>query len=167
MDITRESVDRLINDALYLQDELEALKYVISAVPYTEKPPDQLSILEMIAMIKHGQSEFYRPAAENLVSRTRSVAKVNEDFKSNFDGNDYTDIDINRLIDKIIKHRVSFVNFLKDVPVNQWEDTDLIRGQSKSLFRLITEMIQFERGQLKSVAERVLTIQDNNSKVGK
>lgn len=167
MDITRESVDSLINDALYLQDELEALKYVISTVPYSEKPAGQLSILEMIAMIKHGQSVFYRPAAENYSSAGRRVSKVDEDFKNSFNNEEFADIDVDHLINKIIKHRVSFVNYLKEVPINHWENTLSIRGQEKTLFKLIQEMITFERGQLKSVAERVLTMEDKSSQVNK
>ena len=39
-EISQEDLDRLIDDASYLQDEAEAMQYVIDDVPYAKTPPE-------------------------------------------------------------------------------------------------------------------------------
>ncbi len=50
-EISQEQLDQLIDDASYLQDEAEAMQYVIDTVPYTESPPEGRSIAEMLLLI--------------------------------------------------------------------------------------------------------------------
>lgn len=164
MEVTRKTIDDLIQDIHYLQDELEALKYVISEVPVMEKPPGQPSILEMLALIKHAQAAFYRPLVEKI-SDTRSRNNVIDyDYKNTLDAAEYEEQGVEYLINKTIKHRVSFVTLLQQKPAQFWEYAISIKGQEKTIFKLLHEMVTFERGQLKSVAERVLTLEDKKNR---
>ncbi len=163
MEVNRKTIDDLIQDIHYLQDELEALKYVISEVPVFEKPPGQPSILEMLALIKHAQSTYYRPLVEKVSDRRKSNVEVDYDFKNSIDAKEYEEQGVEYLINKTIKHRVSFVTMLSNIPSAVWEYPVATRGPEKTLFRLMQEMVTFERGQLKSVAERVLTLQDQKA----
>ncbi|MDX1586237.1 MAG: hypothetical protein R3222_05815, partial [Balneolaceae bacterium] len=76
-EITQEQLDTLTEDASYLQDEAEALQYVIETVPYTETPPDGRSIAEMLMLIDHAQVNYYRPILEDAFKNPRPTRLSN------------------------------------------------------------------------------------------
>lgn len=159
MDFTIDDVKKVLEDARYLQDEIEALKYVIHDVPYEEKPAvGEYSILEMVGMIDHAQVAFYRPAIEEMIRNSAPDVTVSTDYERSFklrkDENDTVETILNR----IIKHRAAFLNFMSKIKPLEWERSGFINGKRRSVFSLLNELVEFERLQLKRVAERVMTL---------
>jgi len=159
MDFTIDDVKQVLEDARYLQDEIEALKYVIHDVPYEEKPAaGEYSILEMVGMIDHAQVAFYRPAMEEMIRHSAPDVTVSTDYERSFklrkDENDTVETILNR----IIKHRAAFLNFMSKIKPLEWERSGFISGKRRSVFSLLNELVEFERLQLKRVAERVMTL---------
>jgi hypothetical protein len=162
MDFTIDDVKQVLEDAKYLQDEIEALKYVIHDIPYEDKPAEgEYSIIEMVGMIDHAQVAFYRPAMEEIIRQPSSTVSVStryeETFKLKKDENDTVETILNR----IIKHRAAFLNFMSKIKPLEWERTGFIEGKRRSVFSLLKELVEYERSQLKRVAERVMTLNRN------
>lgn len=162
MDFTIDDVKQVLEDARYLQDEIEALKYVIHDVPYEEKPAaGEYSILEMVGMIDHAQVAFYRPAMEEMIKNSAPDVSVSTDYEKTFklrkDENDTVDTVLNR----IIKHRAAFLNFMSKIKPLEWERSGFVEGRRRTVFSLLSELVEFERAQLKRVAERVMTLNRN------
>src|SRR5680860_990677 len=110
-EITREQVDRLIEDATYLQDEAEALKYVIDEVPYTVNPPEGRSIAAMLLFIDFSQMNYYRPILEKAIEDTRPTHIENfKDFEASFEPDEEKMQDIQKILSKLSKHRAWVVN---------------------------------------------------------
>lgn len=146
-------INNTLNDVAYLIDEIEALHYVVDAVPVHDRPGDSLSIAELIRMIDFGQLSYFRPEIETILDSGKSNGKVNllhieVDFRK-----DRLDIDeerkkgINAYLRKIIKNRASLISFIESK-----------QTYGSDLYNLLTHMVQFERNLLKQVAERVLSI---------
>lgn len=149
------NVSEMIEDLGYLQEELEALKYVIPAVPYSERPPGAVSILDMIGRLKEQQERYYRPLIQNMVrsDSDQEVSWVDDKFQV------ADDTDMEELLNKTIKKRSSYVHFLRQVPERKWEVTADPDGQGKRrVAELLREHIEFERRQLKEVADIVMTL---------
>src|SRR5699024_7484846 len=115
-----EQIDQLIEDASYMQDEAEALKYVIDQVPHDQQPPDGRSVAEILVFIDEVQSHYFRPNLEKAVENPRSVRVESLDqFTDNMD--EAEDIgDIQSLLDHLAKHRAGIINIIKNVPAIDW-----------------------------------------------
>jgi metal-responsive CopG/Arc/MetJ family transcriptional regulator len=153
-------LNKLVDDASYLQDEVEALKYVINSVPYDEKPGGKPSILEMVALIDHAQQSYFRVAISLILEKKTEQSDEPGDYRKTFDSTELETKSVEKVLNKIIKHRASIVSMLKKMTSRDLERSILIRGKQKSIQNLIEEMLQLERVQLRQVAERVLTISD-------
>jgi hypothetical protein len=151
---------KLVDDSAYLQDEVEALKYVISSVPYDEKPAGKHSILEMVALIDHAQQNYFRVALKQLLSDHPDGSGLQEDFRKTYDTSEVNGKGVDRVLDKIIKHRAAIVSMLAKTTEIDLQRTMNVRGRKKGITDFLEEMVQFERLQLKQVAERVLTISE-------
>ncbi|MBN2731593.1 MAG: hypothetical protein JXR26_04095 [Balneolaceae bacterium] len=162
-EISQEQLDRLIEDASYLQDEAEALKYVIDEVPYDEDPPDGRSIVEMLLLIDHAQLSYYRPILESAVNDQRPTHIDNfEDFENSFEPDEEKMKDIQKLLSKLSKHRAGVINTIKNIPLIDWETVIYNNNQQLLLFDFIQQMIRFDRAQLKKIADLVMLY--NNEK---
>lgn len=162
-EITQEQLNELISDAEYLQDEAEALKYVIDAVPYSETPPDGMSIYNKLKLIDHAQTSYYRPITERVFSESRLVRLSDfEHYKDTFEEvTDEDEINIQKTLSKIIKHRAALINVFKSISLIDWEkELKGDRGESLILFDLATKMIHDERRMLKEIADLVLIYQN-------
>lgn len=156
-EITQEQINTLVEDASYLQDEAEALKYVIEDVPYTETPPDGQSIAEMLLLIDHAQLSYYRPILEKAFKNPRPTRLENfEHFKETFEIDEEKLKDIQKLLSKISKHRAGLVNVIKNIPLIDWERYIYENDQTISLYIFMQDMIRFERGMLKQIADQVM-----------
>lgn len=156
-EITQEQINTLVEDASYLQDEAEALKYVIEDVPYTETPPDGQSIAEMLLLIDHAQLSYYRPILEKAFKNPRPTRLENfEHFKETFELDEEKLKDIQKLLNKISKHRAGLVNVIKNIPLIDWERGIYKNDQTISLYTFMQDMIRFERGMLKQIADQVM-----------
>lgn len=160
MEYTDEHLKSIIGDAAYLIDEAEALIYVIDSVPVSEKTGGIESIIEMIALIDHAQQTHYRPLCERLFS----VPNVDEqigDFKTSFKLLEVEAANPKLILERIAENRTDFVSFVEKLPLNDLKISGLINGEPQTIAGLLSEMVEFERKQLKTVAERVLSI-DNS-----
>lgn len=168
MEFNKENLEHLREDAAYLQDEIEALKYVIHNVPFDEKPGGTESILEMVALIDHAQVVYYRPVLEQYKSKSDSDLV---DIKRNFDQSFKLELKegdtVETVLNRIIKHRAALLNLASQIPAIQWQKKIITDRKKKSLFEIFEEMVHFERQQLKKVADRVMSIERETPGPGK
>jgi hypothetical protein len=162
-EVTQELYEQLLDDARWLQDEAEAVRYVIEQVPYKEKPPKGHSIFEMLRLLDHAQTRFYRPIIEKVFSENRTVKLSDyEDFRESFEEltND-KEHNVDKVLRNIIKHRGGILSILKKIPLIDWErelmDKD---GERISLFDFSLEMVRTDRQILKDIADLILIHQN-------
>lgn len=162
-EISQEQLNRLVEDATYLQDEAEALKYVIDEVPYNESPPNGRSIAEMLLLIDHAQLSYYRPILKSAVKDSRPTHIENfTHFTDSFEPDIKKMADIQKLLSKLAKHRAGVVNTITEISLIEWETVIYNDNQQLLLFDFIQQMIQFDRAQLKKIADLVMLY--NNEK---
>lgn len=156
-EITQEQLDSLIEDASYLQDEVEALQYVIESVPYDETPPDGRSIAEMLLLIDHAQTNYYRPILEVAFKNPRPTQLDDyEHFRDTFEVDEEKISNIQKLLSKIAKHRAGLVNLIGNIPLIDWEIVIYRDNKEFILYNFMQEMIRFERAELKRIADLVM-----------
>ncbi|MGM0545128.1 MAG: hypothetical protein ACQEST_00270 [Bacteroidota bacterium] len=155
-EISQEELDKLIDDASYLGDEAEAMQYVIDNVPYSETPPEGRSIAEMLMLIDHAQLSYYRPILEEAIDNPRPTHLENfTHFKESFEADEEKLQDVQKILKKIAKHRAGLVNAIKNTPLIDWETVVYREKKPILLFEFMQEMIRFERGMLKNIADQV------------
>lgn len=159
MEFNKSQIDNLIEDVSYLQDEVEALKYVIHSVPFEEKPAGRESILELIAMIDHAQKVFYRPFVESVAGFMKVTEPIDDEFRKTFILDMEKIESVDNLLDKIGKHRAAMLAVLQKMNVIDWNKKGQVKGRLKSIFNVVSEMVEFERNQLKMVADRVISLE--------
>jgi hypothetical protein len=155
-EISQEQLDALVEDASYLQDEAEAMLYVIDNVPYTKSPPEGRSIAEMLLLIDHAQLSYYRPILEKAIDDPRPTHLENfTHFRESFEADEDKMEDVQKTLRKIAKHRAGLVNVIESISLIDWETVVYRDGQQLLLFDFMQEMIRFERGMLKDIADQV------------
>ena len=156
--VSQEDIDNLIEDARYLQDEMEALQYVIEEIPYKEDHPSEQSIAEMLYRIDHAQKYYFKPVLDKVyktrdrIPDVRRLGNYEESFE--FDLND--DVDIQNKLQKIVKHRAALVNAMKRIYLMDWNDVIETREGEVHLYTFLKNMVYHERAVLKQIADRVL-----------
>lgn len=162
-EVTQEQFGRLIDDIAYLQDEAEALKYVIEQVPYTEQPPDGLSIYSLLKLLDHAQINFFRPIVEKVFSESRVVNISDfEHFEKSFEEPPAEDADVEKALNKIIKHRAALLNVFTKIPLIDWErGVKNYEGDLITLYEFSVEMVKAERAILKAIADLVMVYQND------
>lgn len=160
--VTQEQYEQLIDDASYLQDEAEALKYIIDQVPYSETPPDGLSIYQMLKLIDHAQTNYFRPIIEKIFSENRIVNLSDYvAFEETFEVPEEDDVDIQKALNKIIKHRAGLLNIFQKISLINWEREVKDESNHKiSLFTFANKMVRTERRILKEIADLVMIYQN-------
>lgn len=154
--VSQQEVDQLIEDAAYLQDEADALQYVITDVPYDRQPPGGKSIAEMLLLIDHAQLSYYRPILEEAVDNPRPTHLDSFiHFEENFEMDEEKVKNIEKLLRKISKHRAGVVNAIDNVSLLDWETVLYKNKQQLLLIDFLREMIKYERGVLKDIADQV------------
>lgn len=167
MTYSEDHLKRILGDVEYLIDEAEALIYVIDGVPVAEKAAGVESMMEMMALIDHAQISYYRP----LIERIYSVPKVDErpaDFRETFKQQNESSADsedekeqVQELLQSIAKNRRGLLTFVNKLPLTELRQQGNINGVTRSIADLLEEMVNFERQQLKQIAERILTLDSN------
>jgi len=156
-EVTQEQLEQLVEDASYLQDEAEALKYVIEEVPYTEAPPDGKSIAELLLLIDHAQLSFFRPVMEDAYNNPRPThLKDFEHYNESFVLDEDKTENIQKVLNKIVKHRAAVVNLIENIPLIDWDSIIYEDEQEYSLFEFANRMIRFDRARLKDIADLVM-----------
>ena len=158
--ITTEKINNLIEDARYLQDEIEALQYVIEEIPYKKENPSDPSIAELLFKIDHAQKYYYKPMLQKVAKTKSHVVDMRrlDNYEESFDFNVDELDDIQPKLKKIIKHRASLVNAMQNIHTIDWEKQINTQGSSRSLFDIIENMVRYERGILKKIADQVMLI---------
>lgn len=162
---TQEDLDNLYNDAEYLLDEAEALKYVIDRVPYDESPPNGMSIYNMLRLIDHAQTNYFRPVIENVFAENR-LQRLSEfeHYTESFDEDPDEETDIQKVLSRIIKHRAALINSIKQIPLIDWEKKlKQEQGNEINLLAFAERMITTERKKLKEIADLVLVYQNEKT----
>lgn len=160
-EISQEDLNQLVEDATYLQDEAEALKYVIDEVPYDEAPPDGRSIAEMLLLIDHAQLSFYRPVLQDAVKNARPTHLEDyDDFEETFEPDPEKLKDIQKVLSKLSKHRAGVINTIRNITLIDWETSVYKNDKPLPLFEFAHQMIRFDRQQLKKIADLVMVYKD-------
>ncbi|MCC5913425.1 MAG: hypothetical protein JJU46_03530 [Balneolaceae bacterium] len=161
-EVNQDQINRLIEDAAYLQDEAEALTYVISQVPYDTDPPDGLSIYSMLRLVDHAQKNYFRPKIEKVFSENRTVILIDKDhYSQTFEKDVSEEKDVQRVLRKIIKHRAALLNVIKKIPLIDWERIlQDENGEEITLYQFAGRMVEQERRILKEIADLVLIHQN-------
>ena len=155
-EITQEELDQLVDDASYLQDEAEAMQYVIDNVPHQKTPPEGKSIAEMLLLIDHAQLSYYRPIMEEAIEDPRPTHLENfTHFRESFEPDEEKMEDVQKMLRKIAKHRAGLVNAIKNISLIDWETVVYRDKNQVLLYDFMKEMIRFERGMLKDIADLV------------
>ncbi|MEX0929146.1 MAG: hypothetical protein WDZ53_07045 [Balneolales bacterium] len=132
----------ILEQASYLQEELTALKTVISAIPHSEKPLGETSVLEMLLGIDHAQRTLFSPLIEGLAFKNTVEAAEGPD----------------EVIDSIRENRSTLVAMLGNIPEAGWQRSLMQNGEETTLLDRLHSLIGFEREKLKEIAERILVI---------
>lgn len=155
-EISQKELNRLVDDASYLQDEAEAMQYVIDDVPYSRTPPEGRSIAEMLLLIDHAQLSYYRPIMEEAIEEPRPThLEKFIHFKEDFEKDEEKLQNVHKILKKIAKHRAGLVNAIKNISLIDWETVVYRNNEQILLYDFMQEMIGFERGILKDIADQV------------
>ncbi len=160
--INQDLIDHLIDDVSYLEAESEALKYLIDTIPYDEKPPERRSIKEMLRLIDFAQHHYYRPIIERVIVEKRVINLSDfRHYSDLFSEIEEEEIEIQRVLNKIIKHRVALLTIIDKFHQIDWEKS-LINdeGVEIPLFKFVENMVQNERAILKEIADLILIYQN-------
>jgi hypothetical protein len=160
-EVTQESYEQIIEDATYLQDEAEALRYVIDMVPYDETPPDDQSILYKLLLLDYLQVNYYRPIFEKVKSNTRDYLKADNfhSFCESFQPDSEDKIDIQKTLNKLAKHRAALINTMRRIPLIDWEKAIYKDNTEITLYQFANDMIHKDRSILKEIADMVMVFQ--------
>lgn len=161
--ITQQDLDHLFDDISYLEDEAEALKYLIDKVPYEESPPEGKSIFEMLRLIDYAQHHYFRPIIERVLYENRTLKLSEfEHFNDSFTAlKSDEETDVQRVLNKIIKHRAALRIQLDKISRIDWERTLRDeRGEDLTLYDFVQRLITNERSILKNIADLVLVYQN-------
>jgi hypothetical protein len=161
MAVSQEELDRLVEDAAYMQNEAEALKYVIDEVPWQQNLPDQRSITEILLFIDHAQRYYFRSSLEEAVNSRRLVyIDTLSDFEKTFDADKKKIGNIQILLNDVAKHRAGVINTIKNISSIDWETTIYVGQHEILLLEFIRQMIRFDHIQLKKIADMVRTFSE-------
>lgn len=162
-EVTQEQFEKLLDDICYLPDEAEALKYIIDQVPYSEVPPEGMSIYEKLLLLDHAQTNYYRPIIEKIFAENRLINLADfETYEDTFKRpEDEETVDVQKALNKIIKHRAGLINVIKKIPLIDWErGVKNQMGTVITLYHFVENMVREERGLLKEIADLVLIYQN-------
>jgi len=165
LNISQKQIDNLVDDAEYLLDEAEALKYVIDSVPFDETPTDGMSIVNMLRLINHAQTDYYRPIIEQVFSENRIVRLSDyENVNQTFETPEEDEANVQKVLRRIIKHRAALLTVLNKIPFIDWERSlKNENGREITLFEFTQTMIKKERAILKKIADLVLIYQNEKA----
>lgn len=157
MDFSKDHVGKLLDNAALLLDEIEALKYSSRDVEFEKKEEGQTySILELVCLIDHAQENYFRPLVESLLRRDRPRSSRMEHFVNTFVFERDPEKTLEEMLNKVIKHRAAFLNYLSKLPIIDWDRSIYLNGVRKTIFDMVKEMTDYDKKQLKVIADRVM-----------
>jgi len=110
----------------------------------------------MLLLIDHAQLSFYRPIVEDAVNNDSNTYMDDfEYYEDTFEYNYEEELDIQKVLGKLAKHRAGFINLLDSISLIDWE-TCLYKDEKKILlFHFVKKMVRFERNTLNDIADQV------------
>ncbi len=147
----------LIDDIEYLKYEASSLHQVIEFVPYTEKPLDGASILEIFLTIDSIQAQIIE-----LLNEPGSESKHNREVvfrRIELSSEEVKERSIDVITSSIIKNRIELLEYLEGNKKSFYEVELNFQDAAISIFELLSKMIKEERALLKNVADLVMTYQ--------
>jgi len=156
--VSQEDIDNLIEDARYLEDEMEALQDVIEEIPYNQEHPTEQSIAEMLYRIDHAQKYFYKPVLDKVRKISDHIVDVRRlgNYEDSFEFDNNQEKDIQKKLQKIVKHRAALVSAMESIKLIDWKQSVETRDGDVQLYKLLQNMVSNERSVLKKIADRVL-----------
>lgn len=165
-EINPKEIEHLLEDVAYLQDEAEALTYVIDEVPYDEETPDGESIRGYLTEISDAGADYYRPVIEKVIREHRTVSlsdRLSEDTESK-DSDQKDPKEIAKVIRGIGKQRASLISLLGRSTLYDWQKPLREEGGNEiTLFRFVRSMVTRERALLKKIADLVMIYQNERA----
>lgn len=157
MDFSKDDIAAVIRQAGILQDELEALKYSMRDVPFEERMEGtEMSIIEMVSLIDHGQENYYKPLVENLRKKERSLVTRVDPFTKTFTYEKDPEKTVEEILNRVIKHRAAFISYLDKLPIIDWDRSTYLSGKRMTIYDLVNEMADWEKEQLRIIAGAVM-----------
>lgn len=154
--VTKEWVDRVLDDASYLQKEAEALSYVIDEVPHQASPPEGYSIAQLLMLINHAQEHYYKTVINDAISSKRPISLNNyNDFKNTFTPPDEESVNIQKILNMLGNNRASLVNKLKKISLFDWQKRIYKNDKEVLLIEFVEEMNHNDHVHLKKITNLV------------
>lgn len=159
-EITRDSCDQIIQDLSYVQDEAEALEYVIETVPYDQESAEGHSIFDLLYCIDYLQVAYYKPLLNKVADPRRElVAEPLPDTLISDLPEKSGSKDIIALLKDITRHRTSLIVMLKQFSIFDWEREVTIGNSVSTVYEYIKDILLQDRGILKEIASLILAFQ--------
>jgi len=160
-EVTQEQFEEVLEDATYLQDEAEALRYVIDNVPYDQAFPEDVSILDKLLLLDHIQVKYYRPVFEqaNRSSGRNVKARNFKQFCEEFTPEADKSGDIQKVLNKLAKHRAALINIFRQIPLIDWDQIVYKDNTKINLYEFALDLIHKDRTFLKEIADMVMVFQ--------
>lgn len=157
MDFTKEHVSQLSQQAGILLDEIEALKYSLTDISFDSKEEgERYSLIELVCLLDYAQETYYKPIIESLMKKDRPRASRLENYETTFVYEADSEKTHEELLNKVIKHRAALINFLSRLSPIDWDRSIYVNSTRKTIYDLVTEMTEFDKRQLKTIADRVM-----------
>jgi hypothetical protein len=153
----------ILDDAEYLIDELNALNQVIKAIPYAESAGNDLAVIDLIGLVDYIQVQYTSLLEENFQNgRTQfgsfSPDRLRIDYAQNLKDKNIDFADIEPILSNCKNNRRILVNL-----ISKYHSQGIDDAIKNSLTDDIMAIVLFERLLFKEIAERVLTIDIQNS----
>lgn len=158
--INKQKIDDLKSDVEYLRYEAESLHQVIEFVPYSEKPLDGVSILEVFLSIQSTQIKIV-DILSDLNSKGSELDIVSYEFFSiiELSNKEIEERSISDIVSNIVTKRSELVEIISDKDETYFE-VELHNSTSKvSIYELLSKLVKEERALLKKIANLILTYQ--------
>lgn len=158
--IEKKRIDSLINDIEYLKYEAQSLNKVIESVPYSEKPLDGASIVEIFLSIDSIQCKVLDILNRLTDEGTDITIRPDELYQRiELDTQKLEEIKFSDVILEIEDNRLQLCSKIEKQTSHFFEVELNLDSGKISMFNLLSTMVKKERALLKEVADLVLTFQ--------
>jgi hypothetical protein len=161
-------MSELIEQATYLQDEAQALAYVIDDIPYDEQAAGGRSIRDWLILIDANQMQRFKPLTDAVTKGSNKPLNLKElseeQLVDRYDAEDKV-LPIHELLQKIAKHRGSILAGLERMSGYDLDrDVSVRGGKQQQLLTCIEQLIEQEREMLKQIASIVKDLQTESDR---
>jgi hypothetical protein len=158
--INSQALEHLKADIEYLKFEAESLHQVIEFIPYSDKPLDGSSILEIFLTIDSIQVKVYR-IFKDISSKGSSLDIADYEIFKNVElsTEEIEKYSIDTITSDLFKNRTNIVDYLGSKDFNFFEVELEEQGEIITIYQLLSAMIKQERALLKNIADLVMTYQ--------